>query len=195
MKLQMNKNSIFAVLLRSPWWISAGLAAGLFALARLLLPAEFALYAFFVSLPFTVIAGYAAWQQLRAPSEAAVGESIEALRALAWNDFAAAIEEAFGREGHAVAPCSLPGADFELTKAGRVCLVGAKRWKVARTGIEPLRELDSARRAREAHECIYIASGEITETARAFALEKGIRLLAGAELAGLFPKPRRTQKT
>ena len=145
MKLKMNENSIFAVLLRSPWWMSAGIAAALFAATRLVLPAEYGPYAFFAALPFFVIAGYLGWQQLRAPSEARITQAMEALRAMAWTEFSAAVEEAFRREGYTVARIAAAGADLELTKAGRVTLVACKRWKVARTGIEPLRELDSAR--------------------------------------------------
>jgi restriction system protein len=182
MKLKMNENSIFAVLLRSPWWISAGIAAALFTATRLIVPAEYGPYAFFAALPFIVIAGYLGWQALLAPSEARTSRAMEALRALAWTDFSAAVEEAFRREGYGVARIGAAGADLELTKAGRVTLVACKRWKVARTGIEPLRELAAARQSREAHECIYIATGEITDTARAFASEQKITLLNGAEL-------------
>ena len=71
-------------------------------------------------------------------------------------------------------------------KGWRSTLVGCKRWKAMRTGIEPLRELDAARRAREAHGCIYVATGEITAQAAAFAAEKNIRLLQGAELARML---------
>ena len=63
-----------------------------------------------------------------------------------------------------------------------------KRWKATRTGIEPLRELEEACRAREAHGCIYVAAGEVTEGARAFAAQKSIRLVQGAELAKLLPR-------
>lgn len=185
MKLKMNENSIFAVLLRSPWWMSGGIGAALFALTRLVLPSEYGPYAFFASLPFFVIALYLGWQQIRAPSEARIAQAMEALRAMGWANFSAAVEEAFGRDGYAVAQSSKAGADFELAKSGRITLVACKRWKVARTGIEPLRELDSARISREAHECVYIATGEFTETARAFAAEKSIKLLSGAELAKL----------
>ncbi len=195
MKLEMHKNSIFAVLLRSPWWISGGIAAGLFTAARFALPDGYGLYAFFVALPFMVISGYAGWQQLRAPSAAAVADALEAIRALAWSDFSTAIEAAFRREGHTVVASSAAGADFELMKAGRVSILGCKRWKAARTGVEPLRELDALRRARDAHESIYIAAGEISDTARAFAAQKGIRLVHGAELARLLPKPRGMQKS
>jgi restriction system protein len=185
MKLKMNQNSIFAVLLRSPWWMSGGIGAVLFAGTRLALPAEYAPYAFFASLPFFVIAAYVGWQHLRAPSEARIAQEMEALRSMGWGEFSAAVQEAFRRDGYVVTPIGASGADLELGKAGRTTLVACKRWKVARTGIEPLRELESVRQAREAHECVYIATGEVTETARAFAAEKGIRLLSGAELARL----------
>jgi restriction system protein len=77
-------------------------------------------------------------------------------------------------------------ADFELTKGGRTSLVSCKRWKAARTGIEPLRELHSARHKREAHECIYITAGEISANALAFSAHNGVKLLHGAELAKLL---------
>jgi restriction system protein len=150
------------------------------------LPEAYAPYAIFVSLPFIGIGSYAGWQQLRAPSAASIAATLEALRALSWDDFSSAIEDAFRRDGYGVTRLNAADADFELTKAGRVSLVGCKRWKVARAGVEPLRELDAARHAREAHECIYVAAGEITDNARAFAAGKNIRLLHDTELAKLF---------
>ena len=61
------------------------------------------------------------------------------------------------------------------------------RWKVARTGVEPLRELHAAMIARDAQACIYVAAGEVTDTARAFAEKENIRLVHDAELAKMFP--------
>jgi restriction system protein len=182
----MNKNSLFAVLLRSPWWISIAVAAGIFALAKMALPEAYAPYAIFTSLPFIVIGSYAGWQQLRAPSTACIADTLAALRAMSWDDFSSALEDAFRRDSYGVTRLNGAGADFELTRAGRVSLVGCKRWKAARAGVEPLRELDAARNARKAHECIYVAAGEITDNARAFAAGKNIRLLHGAELAKLL---------
>jgi len=46
---------------------------------------------------------------------------------------AEAIEHAFRREGYGVTR-TRGTADFELTRAGRISLVGCKRWKAARTG-------------------------------------------------------------
>ena len=186
--MKMHENSMFAVLLRSPWWISFAVAGITIALSRLVIVKfEFhELYSVFVALPFLVIGCVAAWRQLRAPSAERVAATLESLRALSWNEFSAALEEAFRRDGYSVSRLNIDGADLELTKSGRVSLVGGKRWKVARAGVEPLRELDAARQAREAHDCIYVAAGEITANASAFAAEKNIRLLRDAELAKLL---------
>ena len=172
----MHKNSLFAVLLRSPWWISAALALGLFALARVFVPP---LYAAFVPLPFAVIAAVAAWRQLRAPSASRIASALEALRAMSSEEFGAALEAGFRREGYEV---SRIGGDYELRRAGRLTLVSARRWKAMRTGIEPLRDLHAAGRKREAQELLYVAAGEVTDHARAFAAEKNIRLLSADAL-------------
>ena len=183
MKLEMHKNSLFAILLRSPWWISLAIAGLIFAGLRLWIPA---MYAVFMALPFAAIGFYAAWQQLRAPSAEAVGKKLEVLRAVDWEVFSGVIEAAFRRDGYGVADLAGADADFELTRGGRTTLVSCKRWKVARTGIEPLRQLQAARRKREAQDCIYVAAGDITENARAYAAENNIRLLHGAELIKLL---------
>jgi restriction system protein len=189
----MHKNSLFAILLRSPWWISIALAVGIsvvgrFALERFSQPG---IYAVFFGLPFFVIGCYAGWRQLRAPSAERIAATLESLRAMSWDEFLAALEAAFRRDGYAVSRLNGAGADLELTKSGRVALVACKRWKVARAGVEPLRELDAARRARDAHESIFVAAGELTDTARAFAAANGMRLLEGAVLAQLLPAARR----
>jgi restriction system protein len=185
MKFAMHRSSLFAILLRSPWWTSLLVAVGVVAVLRLVLPD---IYALFTALPFIVVAALAAWRQLRAPSAAKVAQRLEALRARSWEAFAGAVESAFRHDGYAVRRLDGREADFELTKSGRVSLVGCKRWKVARTGIEPLRELDAARRRREAHHCIYIAAGDVTENAVAFSAKNSITLLRGAELVRLLKR-------
>ena len=161
-------------------------AVSRYILARFSMPE---LYAIFIALPFLVIASVAGWRQLRAPSAERIAADLEKLRALSWEEFATVLEAAWRRDGYEAKRVS-GAADFELEKAGQVTLVACKRWKATRAGIEPLRELDAARHAREARECIYVAAGDITDNARAFAAEKKIRLLQGAELAALLPRPR-----
>jgi len=79
MKFPMAKNSLFAILLRSPWWISILVAAGIVMAARFVVSE---VYAVFAALPFIVIGGVAGWRQLRAPSAARVAETLEAVRAM-----------------------------------------------------------------------------------------------------------------
>ena len=192
MKLRMAKDSLFAILLRSPWWVSIAITAGIVAVVRLVLPAVPVVYAVFAALPFVVIGAIAGWRQLRQPSTKRVVDTLGKVREMSWGDFSSALEDAFRRDGYTVNRFAGAAADFELTKAGRISLVACKRWKVARTGIEPLRDLHEAKRAREAQECIYVATGEITDGALRFAREKGIRVVHGAELAKLLPRAGRT---
>jgi restriction system protein len=182
MKFRMAQNSLFAILLRSPWWVSFAVAAGIFAGLRFLLPA---LYAAFFALPFAVIGGYAAWLALRAPSEASVARALEAIGAMAWDEFRGAVEAGYRREGYEVSRLAGEDADLELARAGRTSLVACRRWRVARTGIEPLRQLHAAGRKRGAQECIYLCGGTITDNALAFAAANKVRIVSGAELLRL----------
>ena len=63
MKLKMAKNSLFAILLRSPWWLSFVLAGAMAAVARLVLPQAYEAYALFSAVPFVAIGLVAAWKQ------------------------------------------------------------------------------------------------------------------------------------
>ena len=184
MKLKMAENSLFAVLLRSPWWVSFLLAGGAFLAMRLLVPD---LYALAGGVPFLVIGVVAAWKQLRAPSASKIAARLEALRAMPWEEFARAMEEGFRREGYEVKRVS-GAADFELTKAGRMSLVAAKRWKASRTGVEPLKELVAAGGKRDAGECVLVCAGQMSENAKEFAKQKGIRLVEGVELTRLVTR-------
>ena len=106
-----------------------------------------------------------------------------------WKDFSASMESAFRRDGYEVSRIDAVGADFEMRKEGRKTLVNCKRWKVGRTGVEPLRDLLIARDRREADEVVYVATGQVTEQAVRYAAEKRIRLMQGEDLALLLRKP------
>ena len=185
----MAKNSLFALLSRSPWWLSLVIGAALFTALQSFLPAIVGASA---ALPFFGIAAYSAWRQLRTPSA-----DLGALRELSWERASPMFAEAFRREGYEVE--ALGGAaDFGLKRKGRVTLAGCRRWKVAQTGVGPLRELVDARRSREADECIYAAAGEFTPQAREFAAANRVQLLAEADVARLLarvPRPKTTEKT
>ncbi|TAK84758.1 MAG: restriction endonuclease [Betaproteobacteria bacterium] len=182
MNWQLPRNSLFSILLRSPWWVSVLVGAGIFAAARLILDAGFAAFA---ASPFVVIAALAGRRQLGTPGAGRIAKTLERLRGLPWEGFCGELEAAWKRGGYAVSRPGVAQVDFELARAGRVTLVGCKRWKAVRTGVEPLREFHAAAERREAHERIYVAAGEVTDKASAFAAQNNIRLVQGAELVRL----------
>jgi|SRR6185369_4118499 len=182
MKLQMAENSLFAILLRSPWWASFAVAAGVFLALRLVIAEQFAS---FFAIPFIVIGAVATWRQARAPSTAAIERARQRLSAMAWEEFSALLAAHYAREGYAVTRLEGADADFEMAKAGRVVLVACKRWKAVRTGVEPLRQLHAEGRKRDAAQCIYVAAGEITASAREFSLKNNLQIVDGDALARL----------
>src|SRR5688500_15752243 len=141
MKWQLPRNSLFMILSRSPWWISALIAVGAFAALRLLIPQGMALFA---AIPFAVISIYAAVQQLRRPGPKRVAATLERARGLSGESFLSSLEEGFRREGYVVTRME-GGIDLVLRRDGLLTLVACRRWKAMRTGIEPLREFEAAR--------------------------------------------------
>jgi restriction system protein len=159
LKFGLPKNSLFAVLLRSPWWISAVIALVLGLLAVALLPVQFRLVGALSGLPFAVIGIMAARRQWHRPSAARVAETRKALAAMAWPAFAGLLEQSFRRDGYTVKRSKTPVVDFELERKGRRTLVCARRWKSARTGLEALRALQTARDATDMPDALYIGLG------------------------------------
>ncbi len=185
MKLKMAENSLFAILLRSRWWISLAVAIGFVLVSMALLPREYALFGAVGGLPFAVISAIALKRQWGAPSPAQVEAQLARAAGMSWNDFATTLESSWRKAGYAVERIG-GAADFVLDKGGRTTLVSAKRWKAARQGVEPLRELDAARRARDADAAVFLALGELSENAGAFARQAPVRVLQGADLAVLL---------
>jgi restriction system protein len=179
----MAENSLFAILLRQRWWVSASIALLIGLVASALLPSDWRVAGALSGFPFAVIAAMAAWRGRHTPSAERVAQVDAAVRAMPWPAFADLLEQAFRRDGHEVKRINNNGgADFELLRRGQTMLVSARRWKSARTGLEPLRELQAAReKAGAAALCIGL--GEISEPAAAFAAQQRIAVWRAAELA------------
>ncbi|QPF76401.1 restriction endonuclease [Roseateles sp. DAIF2] len=183
----MAKNSLFAILLRSSWWISLliGLLLGLLSFA--LLPEHLRVVGALSGFPFIVISLIAARRQWHLPSAARIEQTQQALATMAWPAFAALLEQAFRRDGYTLVPQGKGGADaafdFELERQGRRMLVSARRWKSARTGLEALRALQGAREVRQADEALYIGLAALSDNARPYAAEQRITLWQAPELA------------
>ena len=183
-----SKQSLFAILSRQPWWLSVLVAGALFGSAQLFLPGMIAAA---LAIPFLGIACYAGWRQMRSPGASNVAATLERVRGMPWENFSAVISEAFRRDGYAVTEVFKGAVDLKLDKAGRTTIVSCKRWKVAQTGVGPLRDLLEAKKAQDAAECVYVAAGDFTANARELATQKSIRLVHGAALANLIARVER----
>ena len=188
MKFQMAKNSLFAILLRKPWWVSLLIAVALGLVAAALLPADYRVAGAISGFPFLVIAGLAAWRQRLLPSATQVEATRHAVSVMAWPAFAALLEQAFRRDGYTVSrPArSSDAVDFVLERGNRRMFVAARRWKSARTGLEALRALQVAREAADGeriNDALVVALGELTDSARPFAAEQRIAVWQAAEIA------------
>jgi restriction system protein len=186
MKFKMAKNSLFAILLRSPWWISFGIVA-VFTMASIaLLPKAYVGFGVMGGLPFLVIGVMAARKQWRAPSSARVAEALAQVGALSWRDFSSQIEEIYTRQGYAVTRMNATAADFQIDKSGQTTLVSCKRWKAANHGVEVLRDLVAAKETQGAQHCSYLSLVPVSDTAQRFAAAQGVTLVSGDDLGRLL---------
>jgi restriction system protein len=189
MNFKMRENSVFAILLRSPWWVSALVAIVCIAAAGAFMPTQYVPFGM-GAMPFVVITGMVLWRNRNAPDPARIEAALAQAASQPWRGFAAALEAAFTAHGYAVTQlsggASQSGADFRLVKNEQNTLVSAKRYKAATHGTEPLRELSAAMVKSAAERGVYISLGDVTEQAAAFAKEQGIELLYGQRLGALL---------
>jgi restriction system protein len=182
MKFQMAPNSLFAVLLRNPWWISFLLAAVISVICAALLPKEFVVIGVLGTMPFLVIGCIALKRQWNAPSAAAVEAERVRLSGLSWRDFSAELEAKFAKQGYAVerlaggkADAKVDNAaDFRLTKNGQITLVAAKRYKAATHGVDALQALVAQREALGADKALYVCLGALSEQAQKYAKDNQV---------------------
>ncbi len=179
------KESLFDVLKRKPWWLSLLISISIASALQAFLPLAFALFA---ALPFLVIAIYVAWRQRGIPGEAKTAQVLDLLKTLGREEFEAVVEDAFSRDGYAVSKHEGAAADLEIRKGGRTSLVLLRRWKTAQNGIGQFRELHDAVTTAGASGGVFIATGEISDTARQFAGAHAIEIGEDAGLAKLLAR-------
>jgi len=187
MKLKMAKNSLFAVLLRSPWWVSAAIGGVIGLLAAALLPPDLRVAGAVSGAPFLVIAALAAWKRRGLPSAARIEVTQKAVAVMAWPAFEALLLQAFRRDGFELAAGKPPaGVDFVLERGNRRQFVAARRWKSAHIGAEPLRALQAAREAGDGdrvNDALYIGLGDLSDAARQIATAERIAVWRADEIA------------
>lgn len=184
MKFKMSEKSLFAVLLRSPWWVSFVLVAVVALVAGAFLPKEYVGAGMLGGFPFFVIGCMAWWRQRNLPSPALTEKVLQSISSMGWRDFSALLETAFTRQGYAVTPLQ-GAADMQLEKKGVLTVVSAKRWKAAALGIDPLRELVATRDQLQASNSVCITLGQVSAKAREYAAQNRITLISDADLVQL----------
>jgi restriction system protein len=189
MKFKMAENSLFAILLRSRWWVSFTVGAGWALLAAALVPQPYKMVAILGSLPFWALGFVAFVRQYDQPTPAQQRALLESAAQQNWNEFAQHLERAWATEGYSVARSKDAAADFVLQRNGKTTLVLAKRWKAGTHGVEPLRALHQAMPAHHAQECAYVCIAPLQDTAQRFADAQQIAILQGLTLATLLQKP------
>ena len=200
MKLKMAPNSLFAILLRKPWWISIALVGVIALAARALVPQPYVVFGMMGGFPFLVIGVMAAWRQWHAPDPERMAQALQKAAAMSWRDFSDVIEKAFGHQGYAVTRLDSAGhgkgnrtgsapasaADFSLERRGQTTLLNCKRWKAANLGVEPLRDLAALREAQGADQCIFVSLSLPTDKVQRFARENRVQLVCEADLAKML---------
>jgi restriction system protein len=176
MNWKMAENSLFAVLLRSPWWISFVLAAAMSLVARALMPDHLAAVATVAGLPFVVVGLLAVRKQWRLPSANLIDKTLSEASALSWKDFSDRLEAGWRKEGFSVERLQDGAADFRLRKEGQTTLVAARRWKAGNHGVESLRALSQARTHEDARHASYIALALLPQPSVVFAKQHGVDL-------------------
>lgn len=185
MKWKMSDRALFAVLLRSPWWVSFVLVAVISLASSALLPDDYKLVGALCSLPFAVVGTLAAWRQRGQLSPSQADALQHALATMHWREFSPLLCQAFERQGYSVTVLNHGTADFILTREGKTTLVCAKRWKAAAWGIDNLRALLSEQEAQEASQLICVSLQPMPSPLKSIASQHPVTWLAGQSLWSL----------
>ena len=176
MKFKMAENSLFAILMRNPWWISLLIVICFCLLCLALLPKNLVIFGMMGTFPFVITGIVAFKRQWGVPSAAKQQAELDRLSALSWRDFSAELEAKFVKQGFDVTRLNTGTADFKLEKGGHVTLVSAKRYKAATHGLEALQSLVTQQEAQGADKAMYVCLSPVTAQAAKFAKEKGVVL-------------------
>ena len=186
MAIKMVEGSLFAVLLRSPWWYSALIALALVFISLVVGSSQIAVFFIALALPFLGIAGFAFFKQSQRPSQKRVVEVASEARNMSAGEIAAKISESYTELRFLSEPFKGKEADLELVRGNRTLLLNSKRFKASTTGIEQLKKLVAAGEKAEATGYLYVTLGEISANARSYAKENNIELIQADRLAEFF---------
>ena len=188
MKFKMSEKSLFAILLRSPWWYSFLIASILMLLARVFLPEGYRAVGMLSAFPFAIIGMMAAWRQRDKPSPERILQALSSLEKMSWKEFLPLMEQAFAQQGFIVTRLNSNSADLQLEKLGKTTLVSCKRWKAATLGVDVLRDLKALQVSQDATYAACISLSLPTGVALKFAKDNAVQLICQDDLAGFCLK-------
>lgn len=186
MAIKMAKSSLFALLLRSPWWYSVLLGLAVIGISLLIAGGQYVILGIFGSLPFFGIAGFAGHKQSLKPSQARMLEVVGQARKMPAIQIAHKIAESYVQERFDSTVFKGNAAELELERGNRKYLLSTKRFKAANTGIEPLKQLVAVGENNEVTGFLYLALGEISDAARDYADKNNIELIQADRLTAFF---------
>lgn len=113
-------------------------------------------------------------------------KSIDALRAMSWQELEMVVRKLFASQGYSAQRIGGKGADggidVILRRRGRTILVQCKQWTAQQVGVAVIRELAGVIAARGANGGVVVTCGVFTRDAHDFAKRAGITLLDGMGL-------------
>ena len=183
MALRMAEGSLFATLLRSPWWYSFLIALIVVALGLLIAGGRYLIFGITAALPFFGISIYALYRQLQMPSKQRIIEVQDTARKATGKKIADKIAASYVAQRYEATPFKGEAADLVLTRGSRTLLLCSKRFKAANTGIEPLKKLVAAGEKVEAYGYLYVTLGKISDAARDYAKQHDIEFIQATSLA------------
>jgi len=186
MAFKLAKGSLFAVLLRSPWWYSGLIGLFLMLLSLPIADGKYVILGITAALPFFAIAGYSAYLQSKRPSQKRIVAVYEQAQRMRHTEIAQRIANCYTQIGYESKAFKGQAADLELTRGRRTVLLASKRFKAGNTGVEPLKQLVAAGQTAQTTRYLYVALGEISATARKYANLNSIEIVQASELAAYF---------
>lgn len=182
MAFKMAKNSLFAILLRSPWWVSLGIVGAIVLVSNALLPTDIRVFGWMGAFPFVVIGGIALKRQWGQPSAKQEAAAMERLQALSNVEMGAALVAGFEREGYTVQKSKRAGADLLLTRQGQTTVVSTQRWKMARPGVDVLKELQQTQTQIKADSAVFVHLYPLSDSAQNWVKSQSLTCLTGPAL-------------
>ena len=190
-RMKMAKNSLFAILLRSPWWVSLGLVGAIVLVSNALLEPGVRVFGWMGAFPFVVITAMAFKRQWGQPSAKQQAAALAQLQDMSTAQLGTALVAAFERQGFVVEKLKAPGADLLLRKNGEATVVSYSRWKMARPGVEALKELQKAQTQHQADHATFVHLFALSDSAQRWQSSQPLTCLTGEALIKALALPLR----